>query len=107
MTGGAKSCEVPKITPASGQTTDAAIKLGNDGGWCGLPLNQPGPKPYDAGLLVDRPVHGSVLIHEVGDQTRIDYTPDRGFTGTDAFTVKLIPGNEVLRISATVLASTK
>jgi hypothetical protein len=44
------------------------------------------------------------MIHQVGDDTRIDYTPDRGFTGTDSFAVKLIPGNAVIRITVTVVS---
>jgi hypothetical protein len=107
LSGGAKVCEVPKVAPADGQESEAVIKLANDGGWCGIPVHQAGPKPYEAGLLVARPAHGSVLIHGVGDETRIDYTPDRGFTGTDGFTVKLIPGNATVRVNATVTAAVK
>jgi hypothetical protein len=104
LAGAAKSCDVPKLNPAAGQTTEAPIKLANDGGWCGLPVHQDGPKPFDAGLLATRPNHGTVLIHEVGDDTRIDYTPDRGFSGTDTFSVKLIPGNATIHVTATVTA---
>ncbi len=107
LAGGAKLCEVPQISPANGQSTEATMKVGNDGGWCGLPLHQDGPKPYDAGLLTARPAHGNVLIHQVGDETRIDYTPDRGFTGSDSFRVKLVPGNGTIRIAVTVIAAAK
>jgi hypothetical protein len=69
-----------------------------------LRLRQAGTKPFDAGLLISRPSHGSVLIHEVGDDTRIDYTPDRRFAGTDAFEVKLIPGEETIKVAVTVTA---
>lgn len=102
--GAAKQCDVPKIDPAAGQTTDAAAKVGNDGGWCGLPVHQPGPKPFDAGLLTARPAHGTVLIHEVGDLTRIDYTPARGYAGTDSFSVKLLPGDATIHETVTVAA---
>jgi hypothetical protein len=107
LTGAAKTCEVPKITPASGQSTEATMKLGNDGGWCGLPVHQDGPKPFDAGLLTARPAHGNVLIHEVGDDTRIDYTPDRGFAGNDSFSVKLEPGNSTVRVAVAVTSPAK
>lgn len=107
LAGAARTCEVPNITPAHGQTTEAAVKLVNDGGWCGLPAHQDGPKPFEAGLLMVRPEHGEVLIHEVGDDTRIDYTPDRGFAGTDTFAVKLIPGDATIRVTATVTAPAK
>ena len=42
-------------------------------------------KPYSAGLLIAEPMHGKVLIHSVGDNTRIDYTPDVRFAGADSF----------------------
>ena len=104
VTGQAKLCDVPKIDPAAGRTTDAAIKVGNDGGWCGVPVDQPGPKPFDSFLLTTRPAHGTVFIHTVGDITRIDYTPDRGYTGTDSFSVQLIPGDATLHETVTVTA---
>jgi hypothetical protein len=104
LAGAAKLCDAPEVTPAGGAVTDATIKVANDGGWCGLRLRQGGSKPFDAGLLVARPEHGSVLIHEVGDDTRIDYTPDRRFTGSDSFTVKLIPGEERIKVAVTVTA---
>jgi hypothetical protein len=102
LTGAAKICEVPKLTPVNGQINEVAIKVGNNGGWCALPVHQSGPKPFSAGLLAARPAHGTVLIHEVGDDTRIDYTPDRGFAGTDSFAVKLIPGAATINVAATV-----
>ena len=101
LAGASKLCEVPKVNPVDGQTTEAAMKAGNAGGWCGLPVHQSGPKPYTAGLLTARPAHGSVLIHQVGDDTRIDYTPDFGFTGSDSFAVKLIPGGATIRVAVT------
>jgi hypothetical protein len=102
--GAAKVCDAPRISPASGEKTAVAIKLANDGGWCGIRTYQAGPKPFDAGLLQTRPSHGTILIHEVGDDTRIDYTPDRRFAGNDTFTVKLIPGNATLNVAVTVTA---
>ncbi len=107
LAGAAKRCDVPQISPASGQTTEAIMAVGNDGGWCGLPVHQDGPKPFDAGLLTARPTHGTVLIHQVGDNTRIDYTPDRGFTGNDGFSVKLVPGNGTIRVAVVVAGAAK
>jgi hypothetical protein len=106
LTGGAKVCDVPKIDPGAGKTTDAAIKLVNDGGWCGIRVRQDGNKPFGAGLLTTRPSHGAVTIHVVGDDTRIDYTPDRRFAGTDNFTVRLVPGDASVRVTATVITPT-
>ena len=104
VAGGAKLCSVAKIDPAGGTTSNATIKVSNEGGWCGLPVHQDGPKPFGAGLLTARPAHGAVTIHTVGDDTRLDYTPDRGFTGSDGFAVKLIPSNATVNVAVTVTA---
>ncbi len=101
LVGGAKSCTVPKVTPAAGQETPVAISMGNDGGWCAITVDNNG-KPFDAGLLTSEPAHGKVYIHTVGDETRIDYTPNPRFAGTDAFAVRLLPGGAVLRASVAV-----
>jgi hypothetical protein len=100
--GGAKLCTAPKLTLTDGKTTDATIAVGNDGGWCAISVTQTGPKPYDAGLLTGKPAHGKVYIHTVGDDTRIDYTPDANFAGADAYTVSLLPGSPVLHVAVTV-----
>jgi hypothetical protein len=102
LAGAAKVCDVPKVNPAAGAGSEAPMKLVNDGGWCAISVHQDGPKPFEAGLLTTRPNHGDVLIHEVGDDTRIDYTPDRGFAGKDTFSVQLIPGNVSIQVPVTV-----
>jgi hypothetical protein len=104
LAGAAKSCEVPKVDPKAGAGSKAAMKVVNDGGWCGISVHQAGPKPFAAGLLEKRATHGDVTIHEVGDNTRIDYTPDRGFAGNDSFVVKLIPGDAAIDVTVTVTA---
>jgi hypothetical protein len=101
MAGAAKACVVPKVTPTAGQETPVPVKLGNDGGWCAITVSN-GGSPYSAGLLTSGPAHGKVLIHTVGSDTRIDYTPERGFAGADTFAVKLIPGDAVMRASVSV-----
>lgn len=57
---------------------------------------------YSAGLLTAAPAHGKVLIHSVGDNTRIDYTPDAQYRGADLFAVRLIPGDATISGSVTV-----
>ena len=104
LAGSAKVCTVPKIDPAGGATIEASVKMSNEGGWCGLPVHQDGPKPFGAGLLTTRATHGNVTVHSVGDDTRLDYTPDRGFTGSDSFVVKLIPGNAIVSVAVLVTA---
>jgi hypothetical protein len=102
LVGAAKACSVPKVSVAAGAGIEAPMKVANDGGWCAIPVHQDGPKPFEAGLLTARPAHGTVLIHEVGDDTRIDYTPDHGFAGSDSFAVKLIPGDATIQVPVTV-----
>ena len=101
LAGGAKKCVVPTVTPTAGQETPVAMALGNDGGWCAITVANAG-KPFDAGLLTVPPTHGKVLIHTVGNDTRIDYTPESRFTGPDTFTVRLLPGNVTIRASVSV-----
>jgi hypothetical protein len=102
QTGAAKSCTAPHPSLTAGKPSDVAMAVGNDGGWCGLLVAQAGPKPFGAGLLTARPAHGTVYIHSVGDDTRIDYTPEFDFAGTDGFTVQLLPGDASIRVSVTV-----
>ena len=101
MAGAAKVCTVPKVTPAADKQTQVAMQMGNDGGWCAITVNN-GGKPYSAGLLTTAPAHGKVLIHSVGDDTRIDYTPDAQYKGADTFVVRLIPGDATISASVTV-----
>ena len=101
LAGAAKNCTVPKVTPAAGQQTPVAMQVGNNGGWCAITVSA-GGKPFSAGLLTSEPMHGTVLIHSVGDNTRIDYTPDAQFSGADAFVVRLIPGDATVAASVEV-----
>jgi hypothetical protein len=102
LSGGAKLCTVPTATVIDGKEVAATMTVGNTGGWCGITVAQ-GGKPYAVGLLTARAAHGAIFVHTVGDATRIDYTPDTGFTGSDTFTVKLIPGGGSLRVAVTVV----
>jgi hypothetical protein len=77
------------------------MTIGNDGGWCGISAAQ-GSAPFQAGLVQTRPDHGRLNIRRVGDVTRIDYFPDPGFVGPDAFAVRLLPGNAEVRATVTV-----
>jgi len=103
LQGAAQLCTVPKdVKLTAGEQTEVAMVVGNDGGWCGVPVAQPNRKAFDAGLLVGRPQHGRVLVRKVGDVSRIDYFPDAAFGGTDMFSVRLLPGNAALRVAVTV-----
>jgi hypothetical protein len=100
-TGGARACVAPATSPPDGKAVLVPIRVSNEGGWCGVTLNRNGVA-YDSYLIVTRPNHGRVLAHHVGTNTRIDYTPDAGFVGTDSFAVRLIPGNAVFEGAVTV-----
>ncbi len=101
QTGAAKQCKVGPVALTAGKQTAATMTVGNDGGWCAISVAEDG-RPYAAGLLTVDASHGKVYVHQVGDATRIDYTPDRGFVGPDSFTVTLLPGRPVLRVAVTV-----
>jgi hypothetical protein len=101
MAGAARQCVASHPQLISGRTVEATMRVGNDGGWCAISVQLDG-QPYDAGLLTRAPTHGKVFIHPVGNSTRIDYTPDLGFTGTDRFVVQLIPGNPAIGVTVTV-----
>jgi hypothetical protein len=92
----------PSVDVDPGKTHTVPMTVVNDGGWCGILVSQPGPKPFDVGLLTQRPAHGTVYVHVVGNQTRVDFTPNRGFKGADAFTVKLMPGAAEMKVAVTV-----
>ena len=101
INGGAKSCVTSGADVSGGKAATATMTVGNDGGWCGVTISQAG-KPFNAGLVQTRAQHGQLNVHSVGDNTRVDYIPDPGFTGTDSFAVKLVPGNPVLTVNVTV-----
>ncbi len=101
--GGARTCTVPaEVALTPGQTANATMTLANDGGWCGILVAQPGPLPYAAGLVTGRPAHGHMHVRNYGSRTRVDYIPDAGFSGADAFTVRLLPGAAVLQVAVAV-----
>ena len=89
-----------RFAPGARLPTEAALTMDNDGGWCGISTNRPGP-----GLVTAKPAHGRLHVRKVGATTRVDYIPDRGFVGTDTFAVKLLPDQAELRVAATVQGS--
>ena len=86
----AKSCTFSPVQPAPGTTVNATITMSNDG-WCAVRVTERDGQPFQLGLVHDRPEHGTMLIQKLGGQTRLEYTPNAGFTGTDAFTALLRP----------------
>ena len=101
LAGGARTCVAPTASPSDGQTVVVPMQVSNEGGWCGISATRNGA-PFDSYVMVNRPAHGRVFAHRVGSNTRIDYFPDAGFTGTDSFAVRMIPGNAVIQGALTV-----
>lgn len=95
---------------AAGPLT-GAIAMANDG-WCGVFAVERDGKPFSLGLVRDRPEHGRVFIQKVANATRVEYTPNAGYVGSDAFTVALrsnASGAEdtPLKVSVTVARGTR
>ena len=91
------------MQPEPGKTVTATITTGG-GGWCALTVANDG-KPYAAGLVERRPEQGRVYIHSVGDETRVDYTPDAAAVA-DRFAVQLIPGDATITVTVEPASAT-
>ena len=102
--GRAKRCSATPAALPDGKIAPVQMKMSGEGGWCDVQATQQNGKPYDAALLVTRPSRGRVLVHRVGDVSRIDYTPNTGATGADRFSVKLTPGGQTVEVAVTVEA---
>ncbi|MBV8456551.1 MAG: hypothetical protein JO122_08045 [Acetobacteraceae bacterium] len=103
LQGAAKRCTVSAVTPGAEKVATATMTVGNDGGWCAIAVHQPGPEPFAAGLLIRPASRGKVYIHAVGNNTRIDYTPDPGYVGADSFLVTLLPNRSEVQANVTVV----
>jgi len=84
----AKTCTPSTVDLASG--APATIAMTNDG-WCGVFAAEKDRQPFGLGLVKVRPAHGRVYIQPVNQQTRIEYTANDGYVGSDSFTVALRP----------------
>lgn len=96
LAGKAATCTAADVSVSEGQPATGSIETGG-GGWCGIAVTR-GGNALAAGLLTQAPRAGHVYVHTVGDVTRVDYTPN-GAPGADAFTVKFIPGDEVMNVN--------
>jgi len=86
----AKTCSFTPVTPALGGEASSTITMTNDG-WCAVRVKQSDGTPFQLGLLKVRPEHGRVLIQKLGGETRLEYTADPAWTGTDRFTAAVRP----------------
>lgn len=98
LEGAAKDCTVPQpVSLSADKPAEVTMAVGNDGGWCGVLVNQPGP-----GLVATRPQNGRLLIRKIGDRTRVDYIPNPAYGGPDAFAVRILPADAMLRVAVNV-----
>ncbi len=108
LAGAARRCAAPAdVKLAPGQETQVAMSVSNEGGWCAFKVDQSdaklgGPKPFAASLVTVRAAHGKVYIHTVGNDTRVDYTPDARYAGPDGFTIEMLPGELSIHTNVTV-----
>ena len=86
--GVARTCNASALQVAPGGTANSTISMTNDG-WCALRTTEADGQAFQLGLVRTRPAHGFVLIRRVSGRTRIEYTPNERYVGTDSFTVAL------------------
>ena len=82
--GRSTTCAATPVADGAG-----AITMSNDG-WCSVALSD-GGAPFTLGRVTARPANGRIVVQSVGRDTRVEYTPNDRFTGTDRFTVALRP----------------
>ena len=82
----AKTCTPSAVDLAPPST--ATIAMTNDG-WCSVVTAEKDGQPFKFGLVKTRPAHGRVYIQPVNGQTRVEYTANAGYVGSDSFTVAL------------------
>ena len=102
--GMAKTCTPSAVDLAA--PAPATIAMTNDG-WCGVVTAEKEGQPFKYGLVKSRPEHGRVYIRPVNGQTRVEYTANPGFAGSDRFAVALVPNaagvpDSSLRVDVTV-----
>ncbi len=84
----AKTCTPSSVDFGAGSAATATIAMTNDG-WCALHTKDKNGEPFKFGLVKSKPQHGYILIQKIGSQTRIEYTAEGRFVGTDNYSVAL------------------
>lgn len=82
--GRSTTCTATPVADGAG-----TITMSNDG-WCSVALSD-GGAPFVLGRVTARPANGRIVVQTVGRDTRVEYTPNERFTGSDRFTVALRP----------------
>jgi hypothetical protein len=89
-------------------TRATRLVVSNEGGWCGTYAQaQDGylPENWISGAVIEPPAHGAVRLRKTENQAHIEYRPDPGYVGPDAFAVQLQPGFSVRPTSVQVAAA--
>lgn len=103
----AKTCTSSPVDLSSGSGGSATISMTNDG-WCAVRTKDKDGQPFKFGLVKAKSQHGRILIQKIGGETRIEYTPENNYVGTDRFSVALasnLPGTPDSAIQVTVNVS--
>ena len=86
----AKTCTYSPVQPTPGASVEANITMTNDG-WCAFRASEKLGSAYLLGLVKQRPQHGELQIRKWNGESRVEYTANPGYTGSDRFTVALRP----------------
>ena len=104
-----KTCTFTPVQPAAGSSVNSSLTMTNDG-WCAVRTTEADGQPFQLGLVRQRPAHGTMLVQKLGGETRLEYTPNPGFTGTDSFTASLRPkaggADAAVQVAVTVTQGT-
>ena len=107
----AATCSVTPFHVADGGTTEVAMTISNDGGYCAATLTAGNGQPYDAPLVPARPLHGDETVVRYNGKTSVEYSAKPGYVGPDSFTVRLIlrgqSGYTTLNVSVNVQGTAK
>ena len=79
------------------------MEMLNVGQSCGIVLSLDAV-PSTTGAIVALPAHGRAVVRRTAQGALADYTPARGFFGTDSFSATLGRGGNVTTINVTVKA---
>ena len=106
--GAASTCTVTPPDLPRGVAATVQMQVANDGGWCAVRIADKAGSPFGYPLMRERAQHGRVAVNKVLSISRIEYTPNAGFTGNDAFAVALIPQDKseevMVRVNVVVAA---
>ena len=84
----AKTCTPSPVDLSLSSSASATITMTNDG-WCAIRTKDKDGQPFKFGLVKAKSQHGRILIQKIGGETRVEYTPENSYVGSDRFSVAL------------------